>query len=290
MAACVLVGKYSNLEKIYVICRLFIIQIRLKRSLFTAMTTWASAVRAWHAGCAVRGRFGSRHFWEAQYSNGKAPAEWFLSAETAAASSTEAFGAHEQAFGSVGAYARILHLGCGASSLGTCLVSELASQLRLSARVMNTDTSAAALSLAARAVGGDQQQQAFRVWDVAGGEPPPSLPSTLYSCGATSRYDMVVDKGVLDALCFATDDELVRYFSAVRSLLQSSSVESAAPPLLVHFTNDPPEVRAELLRAAFPSGADERWRVACTAVDSELDGDAADGWECFRYLVHREPA
>jgi hypothetical protein len=259
------------------------------------MAAWAGAVRRWHASCARAGSFGSQLFWETQYKQGKAAPEWFLSAELAASSTAEAFGAHEKTFGSAGTFARVLHLGCGVSQLGTCLVSSLSSQLRLSARIMNTDSSATAVSAAAAAVGTAQQQQAFRTWDVTSDSPPPSLPSTLFSCGATSRYDLLVDKGVLDAVCFASADELVAYFASVRRLLQSESVEVAAPALLVHFTDDPPEVRSELLRAAFPSNDDERWRIGCSSVEADACTDgmsetSAEAWSYYRYTVHIEPS
>ena len=55
----------------------------------------------------------------------------------------------------------------------------------------------------------------------------------------------------LDALCTTSDDALVAYLAAVRSCLLTRSLESAVPPLLVHFTDDPPGIRGELFDAAF---------------------------------------
>jgi len=254
---------------------------------------WASAVRRWHSRCALSGEFGAREYWQRQYQTGKAPGEWFLSAEKAAASTAMAFGAHERWRGQrLGAFARVLHLGCGTSALGTALVSELSRQCQLSARIMNTDASPAAVAAAAAAVdtGASQQQQAFKVWDAAIGTDPPTLPSPLFACGASSRYDLLVDKGTLDALTFSSSDDLIAYLASLRKLLMSPSVDSAVPPLLVHFTDDPPEIRGELFAAAFPQTGEEQWSIACVAVDDDDDEEAADGaWTYYRYTAFHDP-
>lgn len=252
-------------------------------------SAWRAAVRRWHAQTCRPSHFGSANFWEKQYVDGHAAKEWFLPADTAAASTAAALGTHERAHAPsrIGAYAKVLHVGCGVSQLGTALVSALASEpLRLSARIMNTDISPAAIAAAAAAVGPWQQEQNFCVWDAASETPPPALPSPLYSCGASSRFDLVVDKGTLDALTFADADGLIGYLASVRACLRSRAVDSAVPPLYVHFSDDPPEVRGELLHAAFPStgGASrerphgrERWRVASSLVteDELIDNDAS---------------
>ena len=250
---------------------------------------WPGAVRRWHASCSRAGRFGSQQFWESQYAIGKAPSEWFLSASLAAASTAEAFGAHERRYGSVGAYARVLHLGCGTSDLGSTLVAALASELRISARVMNVDSSPTAVATALKAVGplSQQQQQMFRVWDAAGGTPPPAMPSPLFSCGPSARYDLLVDKGTLDAFCFASEGTLVTYLAAVRACLLAPSVEHGVPAMYVHYTDDPPEVRGELFAAAFPATGEERWCCACAVVEEEEDGGGDGGY--YRYTVHHEP-
>ena len=137
------------------------------------------------------------------------------------------------------------------------------------------------------------------------------LSLSLSHCRRCNSYDLLVDKGTLDALCFSTADDLVGYLSSIRRCLLAKSVESALPPLLVHFTDDPPEVRMELLNAAFGNGitsgaeangdeggeamgADEargRWRVACAAVEHGENGEMSDeqGFSYYRYTVHHEP-
>ena len=107
---------------------------------------WQQAVRRWHASCARAGRFGSHTFWESQYERGKAPNEWFLAAEQAATSTAEAFAAHEKVHGLGGPFAKVLHIGCGTSRLGNCLISALASHSQVSGRVMSVDYSAVAVA------------------------------------------------------------------------------------------------------------------------------------------------
>ena len=249
------------------------------------MSSWASAVRRWHVKCSHADKFGRHTFWESLYARGKAPKEWFLSAELAAASATSAFGTHKRkrGGGSLGHVCSILHLGCGTSELGSALVSAMAHELSLSAHIMNTDYSPAAVEAARKAVHASQQQQTFQVWDAASVESPPSPPSSNGS--PSSHYDLLVDKGTLDALTFASEDMLVSYLSNLRQCLLARSPEHTVPPLLVHFTDDPPEVRGELLAAAFPAKADEGWRVAWSAVEQE-DGGWGEEWEYFRYSVY----
>ena len=248
------------------------------------MSSWAGAVRRWHARCSHVDKFGKHAFWESLYARGKAPKEWFLSAELAAASVASAFGAHKgkQCAGSLGNFCKILHLGCGTSALGSALVSAMTNELHLSAHVMNTDYSPAAVEAAAKTHNG-QQQQTFRVWDAAGVESPPSLPPS--NGGPSSHYDLLVDKGTLDALAFASDDMLVKYLSTLRQCLLLRSPEHMPPPLLVHFTDDPPEVRGELLAAAFPAKEGEGWRVTWSAADQE-GGVGGEEWQYYRYTVH----
>ena len=152
---------------------------------------WARAVRQWHATSTRPDRFGSKQFWDHAYAEGSAPKEWFISATVAATSVASAFAAHERAHeGRVGSFCKVLHVGCGVSSLGSALISALSSELRLSARIMNTDYSPAAVAAAAQLAGSGQEHQCFRMWDAAVGDAPPTLASPLYSCGASSRYDL----------------------------------------------------------------------------------------------------
>ena len=223
-----------------------------------------------------------------------------MPADVAAESTAAAFAAHEKAHSSVGPFARVLHIGCGTSHLGRHLISALSSHMRVSARVMNVDYSMEAVAIMKAHRDDEEQQQLFRVWDASSGTVPPTLPNTMYSCGASTRYDLLVDKGTLDVLCFSREDALVAYFEALRGCLLEVSLETAMPPLLVHLTDEPPDARGELLAAAFPSGDEHRWRHECVelrAGDAERDRESRSGEvvaggasrerACYRYTVWR---
>lgn len=111
----------------------------------------------------------------------------------------------------------------------------------------------------------------------------------MFQCGASSRYDLLVDLGGLDGVCNGADaDALVTYIETVRGCLRSVSIESALPPLFVHFTSEP-EHRSSLLAAAFPT--DEQWRVECVALEDDaglVAANPAASREVYRYTVYRE--
>ena len=216
---------------------------------------------------------------------------------------------HESAHTRIGAYIRVLNLGCGIRpGLGRDLVASLASRCRLSARVMNVDKSIKAIAKAEAAYSGgpsnlardshtSQQQECFEAWDATSEAPPPVLPPTLYSFGASTRYNLLIDNGSLDAYVGFTrsSDPLVAYLRSLRRCLLEPSLETSTPPLLLHFTAD--EARGDLMKAAFPSveeahadadGRDDegggRWRVDCDVIDVE----AGERRTFFRWAVYRE--
>jgi len=243
---------------------------------------FANAVRQWHAATSRR----------------VLTSVSMRSAESVAASCAEAFATHERAHEPIGAYIKVLNLGCGIRrGLGSCLVSSLGSQCRLSARIMNVDRSAKAVakeethdvgpSGLARDSHTSQQQQCFLTWDAASGTPPPLLHPTLFSFGASTRYNLLVDNGSLDAhVGFGRSAEpLVAYLRMLRRCLREPSLDTSTPPLLVHLSAD--ESRGELLAVAFPNDehADERWQVKCDAVDV----DAGVGRTFYRWAVHHSP-
>ena len=206
-----------------------------------------AAVSRWHrasGGAGAGARFGDKAFWQQSYEAKRAAREWFVGAETAAAGAAAACEAH-----GVAASPRVLHAGCGVSRLGESFARAVPG-----AAVVNADASAAALAQLEAATRGAAQR--FRAWDAfAAAAPPPGAP-----------YDVVLDKGTLDAAIFAGEAALVNYCAALRL---------ADFAVLCHWSDEPPEVRGELLRAAFPEAA-----VSWAAVD---DGDAA--WDYFAYVV-----
>ena len=83
---------------------------------------WRAALRCWHRASVTPGsHFGSQAYWRKAYAEGRAAPEWFLSASAAAGATAAAVRAqapHKCAL-------RVLHLGCGASTLGVELCAAL---------------------------------------------------------------------------------------------------------------------------------------------------------------------
>ena len=237
--------------------------------------SWDAAVHRWAATHAHVGKFGEHTYWNDNYISGRAANEWFLEAHAAATSACDALDAHGRNTGSA---PRLLHLGCGISSLGAAMCDELSSRHGLQAKVMNVDYCAAAIDSAALAGAGDARQQ-WRVWDATDASGPPSLSEV------DAPYDLLLDKGTLDALQFAGPSPLVAYFSSLRRCLLAESAGAQVSPLLVHFSQEAPEARGELLECAFPSH--ERWHVSCQEVAPSDDetAEADEPWRYFRYTV-----
>jgi len=100
---------------------------------------------------------------------------------------------------------------------------------------------------------------------------------------------------------FCGEVPLLGYLAALRRLLAGDGGDGGGgggggsggseggglspPPLLVHFSDEPPELRGGLLRAAF--GAEEDWEVSQMLVDGE---EGWEGWDYFRYTVVRRLA
>ena len=251
----------------------------VRSSAIAALRRWAERhTRPVVDGSGFQSRqIGDQQYWNSQYVVGSAADEWFIGAEEAAKSTIDVLvGAHLQdAINRQQRPLRVLNLGCGTSRLGDALANALTMQLGLDACVMNVDYSPAAIQTAGEASSHDRRQH-HRVWDATAGTSPPALPAQ-----PQPAYDLLVDKGTLDALLFAGQERLVSYCAALHECLLTRGGAAACDvsPLFVHFTDD--ESRGELLEAAFP-GADS-WRVDCSEL--ELESDAAAGWSTFRFTV-----
>mmetsp|Transcript_7305 Transcript_7305/g.23917 ORF Transcript_7305/g.23917 Transcript_7305/m.23917 type:complete len:240 (-) Transcript_7305:198-917(-) len=230
------------------------------------MAQWMEQVRRWHRlwhTCLVEhrgpGPFGDPSYWERRYrwSSG-APREWFVPSRVAARSAAAT--SRRQA--------RVLHLGCGLSTLGRD-VCEL-----LGGRATNVDCSTTALAKLEAAVDDPFSQQSYVRWDAAT-EPP------------FGDFDLLLDKGTMDALQFSGSDALVNYFDALRFWLRRDA-------LYLYWSDDVPEMKLDLLRAAFPP--DDGWDVSFTVEDDDDDDNLAAGgflgassssWTYYRYSVTR---
>ena len=216
-------------------------------------------LRRWHARHAAAHPLplGTHAYWQQAYAatdRGRAPSEWFLEAAAAADEVRTAHRLHGS--GETGAL-RALHVGCGTSHLGAALADTFGPRL---ARVVNTDFSAAALATLEAELDGRAEQE--------------YLLSDMSSEGcALPQADLVVDKGTLDAVVFAGAPSTANFLCAVRDCMAPGAV-------YVHFTEEPPDYRTEVIEAAFDA---ERWRIATATVE---DDDSVPN-TYFRYSVWR---
>eukprot|EP00908_Phaeocystis_cordata_P011103 Transcript_21943.p2 GENE.Transcript_21943~~Transcript_21943.p2 ORF type:complete len:222 (+),score=37.09 Transcript_21943:116-781(+) len=189
---------------------------------------------------AAAGRFGEPQFWQEFYLRKSGPFEWFVDAAVAARALKPLL---PRRSGSA-----ILHLGCGTSALGPLLAADGFS-------VVNVDYDQSAIE-AAR--GRFEPER----WARRGG-------SCEWQCGDmralpadwTGRFDAVVDKGGLCAAIFAGEAHAA---SACREAARCLAAQGA----LHYITDDAPEQRVDLLRAALPD-----FEVTGASIDADEDED-----------------
>lgn len=202
---------------------------------------WTSVI-AEHRG---PGRFGEAAYWKSAYRQRRGPDEWFLTAQVAARGARRAFRPEHRI--------RVLHLGCGRSTLGAVIAENFDVDV-----VVNADCSADALEqLEERTMkehAATARTQRYELWDA----------SDAWHGG---RFDLVLDKGALDAFQFAGSDLVVNYCATLRACTDR---------LYLHWSDDPPEMKTGLLHAAFPD-----WTVSCVEEDDD------SWWTYYRYSVER---
>jgi len=193
-------------------------------------------------------RFAQRSHWSAFYErHTDKPFEWFVSSEVALSAlepclkSLDAAGRDNAGLTTA---KRILHVGCGTSTLGPLLAER-------GHHVTNIDFEESCLEMS-RALHPDSWSAhsgtcEWLVHDAA------RLPAEW-----TGRFDVVLDKGGLCAVLFGGGQAAA---TVVRELHRCSN------RLTCFITDDPPEQREEFLRAALGSDI----RVSCSTIDLEED-------------------
>ena len=214
---------------------------------------------------ATAGRFGEPAFWREFYARKSGPFEWFVDAAVAARA-LQPLLPQSQAGSSGGC--RILHLGCGTSTLGPLLAEQ-------GHAVVNVDYDRGCLEVA-RAQFADATTAAERAeWARRGG----SCEWLLHDMCALpahwgGTFDAVVDKGGLCAAIFAGEAHAA---AACREAARCS-----APHASMHYiTDDAPELRVELLRAVLPG-----FEVVGSSISTDDDDDDEFDHHRREYFVY----
>ncbi|KAG8464160.1 hypothetical protein KFE25_003223 [Diacronema lutheri] len=195
----------------------------------------------------ARPAFDSAAFWDARYARSAAPFEWYVPAPPHAL--LRALGAHARG-------ARCLDVGCGTSALGEALEAR-------GFDVEYVDFSAEAISqcVARR----PDAAARFHVADVR------ALPF------ADGRFACAVDKGCLDALAFGEAGSVGAAHALAPALAELARVLRPRGHFL-SLSTDPPELRADALRAAAATARAPRWAVRWVELDAgEHDAGEAGG-------------
>ncbi|KAJ1449494.1 hypothetical protein M885DRAFT_535387 [Pelagophyceae sp. CCMP2097] len=232
---------------------------------------WRGAVRLWHLEHLGKtaSHFGKPEFWREAYAAGKAAKEWFVEAATAADGAVDVYSAQRPV---KKRNLQVLHVGCGISTLGSEVVSafERSHAAPSISEVHNVDVSEEALGQLeqAQALLPGASQQRYALWDASSGKAPEGGP-----------FDLVLDKGALDALQFAGAESLIAFFAALRPLLQDGAC-------MVHWSDEEPESRFELLKAAFPRS--ESFRVSWSLEEAPDGPRLCSDLDFYRYVVSHD--
>lgn len=208
-------------------------------------------------------QFGRRAYWEEFYRKRAAEGaarhfEWFLSPGRAVELIQDVVGPDG------GAGRAALHVGCGTSTLGADLL-----RADVCGSVTNTDTSATAVAEMARAHG----DEGCCTW-LADDCTASALPD--------AAFDLVVDKGTMDALGFGEGGagRVGRMVLEMHRLLRPGGV-------LIQFTDEPPERgRAEVLRRGV-AWQGTRWRAAREDPEDLFGDDETGGFEYYMYWCNK---
>ena len=213
--------------------------------------------------------FGSKSFWQKFYADRQRdhgdhrPFEWFIDDDAAsdlvAKKCREMFASSSSS--STPQQLRMLHVGCGTSALGTEVVRKMHP---FAPQVFEVDYEASCLDAAqlrARALL-EKESISCLSWFQADAR---RLPRQW-----NNQFDVIVDKGTLDAMVFAGQKEkgatsVKSYASEIRRVSRPSA------SLYLQFTDEGPETRLDLLNEAFQVHANGCDRVGWLDLEPYVD-------------------
>ena len=185
-------------------------------------------------------------FWEKFYESkhGTSQAddfEWFVDASAAGRFVLDTIGPSHQ---------KMLHVGAGTSNLGPFLLSE-----KSGIDVVNCDVSETAMKLMREAF----PDHAWHVLDLAGLDLNPHP--------WDRSFDLIVDKGALDAVLFGGPELSANFLFGCARMLRQGLLSGGNAAMWIQISDDPPERRLGLLRRVLP----EKWRVRYQPVRVPVD-------------------
>ena len=232
-------------------------------SAVTTTTTRALRHLEWtiREGCARYNDWGSdarplheKTFWDTFYEGKRGTSEeddfeWFVDAAAAAEFVRDTITPEHR---------RLLHVGAGTSKLGPILMATERHGIPL--EVVNCDNSETAVEVMCNAF----PELDWHLLDLADiGDTVSGLMPHPWD----STFDVIIDKGALDAVLFGGPDLTAKFlFGCARMLKISASssfsteeieMQKKSGGIWIQISADPPERRLELLRAVLPEG----WRV-----------------------------